>query len=117
MNLKKAKERNMVQERVKQLSKYKLLIIDEIGYLPLDKECGDLLFQLINGFYEKKSLIITTNKPFNEWADLFGCEIISSAILDRLLHHSIIVSITGKSYRIYESCKENGIVFDDKESK
>ncbi len=102
----------MLAERIKMLSKYKLLIIDEIGYLELDKEAGSLLFQLVNAFYEKKSIIITTNKPFELWSELFGCEIIATAILDRLLHHSVIISINGKSYRTYQALKENQINID-----
>lgn len=120
--LKKAKERNMLDERIKNFTKYKLLIIDEIGYLPLDKEIGNVFFQLVNIFYEKKSLIITTNKPFDQWGELFGCNIIASAILDRLLHHSVIMNITGKSYRTYQALVENDIDFtkndlDKQESK
>ncbi len=111
--LKKAKERNMLDERIKNFAKYKLLIIDEIGYLPLDKEIGNVFFQLVNIFYERKSLIITTNKPFDQWGELFNCDIIASAILDRLLHHSIIINITGKSYRTYQALLENDINTDE----
>ena len=107
--LKKAKDRNMLEDRLKHFSKYKVLIVDEIGYLPLDIESGNMFFQLINKFYENKSMIITTNKPFNEWGDLFGDNVIATAILDRLLHHSIIININGKSYRTHQALKENGI--------
>ena len=77
-----------------------MLLIDEVGYLPIDKEGGNLLFQLINKRYEKHSTIITTNIPFGKWGELFGDIMIANAILDRLIHHSIIFNITGKSYRI-----------------
>ena len=99
-NLKKASYENRLQDKLKNYEKYGLLIIDEVGYLPIDKEGGNLLFQLINKRYEKHSTIITTNIPFGKWGELFGDIMIANAILDRLIHHSIIFNITGKSYRI-----------------
>ena len=97
--LKKAYSQNRLDEQLKTLSKYKLLIIDEVGYLPIDIEASNMLFQLINKRYEKNSTIITTNKPFSKWGELFGDNMIANAILDRLLHHSHVISITGRSYR------------------
>ena len=97
--LKKAYSHNRLDDKLKTLSKYKLLIIDEVGYLPIDTEAANMLFQLINKRYEKNSTIITTNKPFSRWGELFGDNMIANAILDRLLHHSHVISITGKSYR------------------
>lgn len=97
--LKKAHSHNRLDEKLKILSKYRLLIIDEVGYLPIDLEAANMLFQLINKRYEKNSTIITTNKPFSKWGELFGDNMIANAILDRLLHHSHVISITGKSYR------------------
>ena len=91
---------NRLQEKLKNYEKYSLLIIDEVGYLPIDKEGGNLLFQLINKRYEKHSTSITTNISFGKWGDLFGDIMIANAILDRLIHHSTIFNITGKSYRI-----------------
>lgn len=97
--LKKAYLQNRLDDKLKTLSKYKLLIIDEVGYLPIDIESANMLFQLINKRYEKNSTIITTNKPFSKWGELFGDNMIANAILDRLLHHSYVINITGKSYR------------------
>ena len=97
--LKKAHSHNRLDDKLKTLSKYKLLIIDEVGYLPIDTEAANMLFQLINKRYEKNSTIITTNKSFSRWGELFGDNMIANAILDRLLHHSHVISITGKSYR------------------
>ena len=91
---------NRLDDKLKTLSKYKLLIIDEVGYLPIEKESANMLFQLINKRYEKCSTIITTNKAFSEWGELFGDSMIANAILDRLLHHSHIINITGNSYRL-----------------
>lgn len=98
-SLKKAYLQNRLDDKIKTLSKYKLLIIDEVGYLPIDIETANMLFQLINKRYEKNSTIITTNKPFSKWGELFGDNMIANAILDRLLHHSHVINITGKSYR------------------
>ena len=97
--LKKAHSQNRLDDKLKTLAKYKLLIIDEVGYLPIDIEAANMLFQLINKRYEKSSTIITTNKSFSKWGELFGDNMIANAILDRLLHHSHVISITGKSYR------------------
>ena len=97
--LKRAYSQNRLDEKLRNLSKYKLLIIDEVGYLPIDIEASNMLFQLINKRYEKNSTIITTNKPFSKWGELFGDNMIANAILDRLLHHSHVISISGKSYR------------------
>lgn len=109
-NLKKANLQNRLEDKLKTYSKYKLLIIDEIGYLPIDTEGANMLFQLINKRYEKVSTIITTNKPFSKWGDLFGDNTIANAILDRLVYHSHIVNIKGNSYRLKDKLlkeKEN----------
>ena len=98
--MKKANLENRLDSRLKYFSKYKLLIIDELGYLPIDKEDSKLFFQLIDMRYEKKSTILTTNINFNAWDDIFYDPIIANAILDRILHHAHVVSITGNSYRL-----------------
>ena len=100
LQLKRAKLENRLETRLKFFSKYKVLIIDEVGYLPIDKEGANLLFQLINKRYENSSTIITTNKPFSEWGEVFGDSVLASAILDRLLHHSHVINIVGFSYRL-----------------
>lgn len=99
-NLLKANHENRLEERLKQYAKYKVLIIDEIGYLPTSIEGANLFFQLIAKRYEKHSTIFTTNKNFGEWVDVF--QAISAAILDRILHHSRVVKIVGDSYRLKE---------------
>lgn len=98
--LKKSHLQNRLEDKLKTLAKYKVLIIDEVGYLPIDVEAANMLFQLINKRYEKTSTIITTNKPFSEWGELFGDSMIANAILDRLLHHSHVININGNSYRL-----------------
>lgn len=98
--LNKAQYENKLDKRIKHFCSYELLIIDEIGYLPIDRQGANLLFQLIAKRYEKKSTIITTNMTFNKWGDVFNDNTLANAILDRLLHHSSIINITGNSYRI-----------------
>ena len=100
MQLKKAKLENRLEARLKHFFKYKLLIIDELGYLPIKKDDAKLFFQLIDKRYEKRSTIITTNINFNSWDDVFFDPVIANAILDRVLHHAHVVNITGKSYRL-----------------
>jgi len=95
-----ANNENRLNYALKNFNKYKLLIIDEIGYLSFDKNAANLFFQLIAKRYEQKSTIITTNQPFSKWGEVFSDNTIANAILDRILHHSHIFNITGNSYRI-----------------
>ena len=97
--LKKAHIENRLETRIKHFSKYRLLIIDEIGYLPIGEEEAKMFFQLIDMRYEKKSTIITSNINLSDWGKIFSDSLIASAILDRLVHHSSIVNILGNSYR------------------
>lgn len=98
--LNKAHYENKLDQRIKHFCRYELLIIDEIGYLPVDKQGANLFFQLIAKRYEKHSTIITTNQTFNKWGDVFSDSVLANAILDRLLHHSTVINIKGTSYRI-----------------
>lgn len=107
--LNKAHFENKLEQRIKHYSKYQLLIIDEIGYLPVDKQGANLFFQLIAKRYEKHSTIITTNMNFSKWGEVFSDNILANAILDRLLHHSSVININGNSYRIKDKIKQ----FDD----
>lgn len=97
---------NSTDEKMKKLNKYQMLIIDEIGYIPMDKRGANLFFQLISSRYEKYPIILTSNKSFNDWGELFADSVIASAILDRLLHHSVVVNIKGESYRLRKKKKE-----------
>ena len=99
LQLKRAHLENRLETRLKFFAKYKLLIIDEVGFLPLDSESSNLLFQLITKRYEKHSTIITTNNSLSRWGEIFGDNVLANAILDRLIHHSHIINITGRSYR------------------
>lgn len=98
-NLRKAYSENRLEARLKHYNKYKVLIIDEIGYLPIDQLGANLFFQLITKRYEHNSTIITTNQPFSKWGEVFSDITLANAILDRLLHHSHIIKIVGPSYR------------------
>ncbi|MBU5317827.1 IS21-like element helper ATPase IstB [Clostridium bornimense] len=104
--LKRAKLENRLDARLKHFNKYKLLIIDELGYLPIDAEDSKLFFQLIDMRYENKSTILTTNINFNSWDDIFYDPIIANAILDRILHHAHVVSISGNSYRLKDHLRQ-----------
>jgi DNA replication protein DnaC len=104
--LKRAKLENRLESRLKHFCHYRLLIIDEIGYLPIDKEDSNLFFQLIDRRYERKSTILTTNMNFNEWDGIFYDAVVANAILDRVLHHSHVIAISGKSYRLKDHIKQ-----------
>ena len=98
---------NRLDSRLRHFCHYKLLIIDEIGYLPIDKEDSNLFFQLIDKRYEKKSTIFTTNMNFNEWDEIFYDVVVSNAILGRILHHSHVITISGKSNRLKDHIQTN----------
>lgn len=106
---KQASKENRVEQVVKHYLKYTVLIIDEIGYLPIDKNASYGFFQLIAARYEKRPTILTTNQPFSKWGEVFGDPVIANAIIDRLVHHCELIKITGMSYRI----KDKNIFDDD----
>ena len=97
---KQASKENRVEKIVKHYLKYSLLIIDEIGYLPVDRDSSYGFFQLIAARYENRSTILTTNQPFSKWGEVFGDPVIANAIIDRLVHHCEVIKINGMSYRI-----------------
>jgi DNA replication protein DnaC len=100
--LNKAHYENRLTERLRLFTKYKVLIIDEIGYLPMDIQGANLFFQLIAKRYEKNTTILTSNKMFSQWNEVFSDLTIASAILDRILHHCTVINIKGESYRLKE---------------
>ena len=103
--LAKAESEGSLTEKLTEFSKPKLLIVDELGYLPFERRAAHLFFQLVNRRYEKGSLLITTNQRVSEWGTVFGDEVLATAILDRLLHHSHTLMISGESYRLREKRK------------
>ena len=107
LKLNKAQKENRLDKQLQHLAQYKVLIIDEIGYLPVDHQGSNLFFQLIAKRYTNKSTIITTNMPFSRWGEVFSDNTLASAVLDRLLHYSHIIRITGNSYRIKDKIVES----------
>jgi DNA replication protein DnaC len=112
--LSKAHSEGRLEEKLKFFTTPRLLIIDEIGYLPIDRVGANLFFQLISRRYERGPMILTSNQSFGAWGEVFGDRIIATAILDRLLHHAVTLNIRGNSYRLKEKLKA-GLVrsFDD----
>ena len=91
-----------LEQRLAQLAKPKLLIVDEFGYRPLEPQAADLLFALVSRRYERGSMLITSNRSVGEWGMVLNDQVVATAILDRLLHHSHVVTIRGDSYRLRE---------------
>jgi DNA replication protein DnaC len=104
-SLVRAHTENRLEEKLKLLVQPKLLIIDEIGYLPIERLGANLFFQLVSRRYERGSILLTSNQSLAGWGQVFGDQVIATAILDRLLHHSTIVNIKGESYRLKEKRK------------
>jgi len=101
----KARRENRLERALQQLTYPKLLIVDEIGYLPLSREEASLFFQLVVRRYERASLIVTSNKIFLDWGEVFNDHVLATAILDGLLHHATTLNIKGESYRLKEKRK------------
>ena len=101
-SLARAEREGRLKERLRFYARNSLLIIDEIGYLPLQSGGANLFFQLINARYERSAMILTSNRGFSEWGEIFGDPVVASALLDRLLHHAIVIPIEGNSYRLRE---------------
>jgi DNA replication protein DnaC len=98
--LAKAEREGSLREKIRFFCRFSLLIVDEIGYLPVVPGGGNLFFQLVNARYEKGAMILTSNRGFAEWGDVFGDPVVATAMLDRLLHHAVVIQIEGSSYRL-----------------
>ena len=107
--LKNANMNGILEKKLKALAKYDVLIIDEMGYLPFDREGAHCFFQLVSRRYERSSMIFTSNKSYGEWGEIFHDHVIAAAILDRILHHCTTINIKGESYRLKER-KKHGLV-------
>src|SRR5216684_8292076 len=99
-SLAKAEREGLLRERIRWFCRASLLIVDEIGYLPVVQGGGNLFFQLVNARYERGAMILTSNRGFAEWGEVFGDAVVATALLDRLLHHAVVVQIEGSSYRL-----------------
>jgi len=103
--LTKAHAEGRLEDKLKLYTAPRLLIIDEIGYLPIDRVGANLFFQLISRRYERGPMILTSNQSFGAWGEVFGDRVIATAILDRLLHHAVTMNIRGNSYRLKDKLK------------
>jgi DNA replication protein DnaC len=114
--LTRALTENRLEEKLKLFTTPRLLVIDEIGYLPIDRAGANLFFQLISRRYERGPMILTSNQSFAAWGEVFGDRVIATAILDRLLHHAVTVNIRGNSYRLKEKLKAGLVRTEETES-
>jgi DNA replication protein DnaC len=89
-----------LDQELDRLQRFPLLVVDEVGYIPFDPEAANLMFMLVSRRYERASMIVTSNKPFSAWGEIFGDEVVAAAMIDRLVHHAEIVSLKGDSYRL-----------------
>ena len=98
--IERAHAEGRLEEKLLHFSKPKLLVVDELGYLPFEKRSAHLFFQLVARRYERGSMLLTTNQMVSQWGSVFGDDVMAAAILDRLLHHSHTLMINGESYRL-----------------
>jgi DNA replication protein DnaC len=89
-----------LQDELRRLLRYPLLVVDEVGYIPFEPEAANLFFQLVSSRYERASLIVTSNKPFGRWGEVFGDDVVAAAMIDRLVHHAEVLNLRGDSYRL-----------------
>ena len=100
--LEQAQHRNALDAELRRLERYSLLVVDEIGYLPLERQAANLLFALVARRYERGSIIVTSNRGFEAWGEILGDAMVAAALIDRLVHHAHIITLKGKSYRLRE---------------
>jgi DNA replication protein DnaC len=98
--LSEAQRAGRLADEITRLQRIPLLVVDEVGYIPFDPAAANLIFQLVSARYERASLIVTSNKPFSAWGEIFGDEVVAAAMIDRLVHHAEILALKGDSYRL-----------------
>jgi DNA replication protein DnaC len=98
--LAEAKRDGRLEDELAALGRIPLLIVDEVGYIPFDPHAANLMFALVSSRYERASMIVTSNKPFSRWGEIFGDDVVAAAMIDRLVHHAEILSLKGDSYRL-----------------
>ncbi len=89
-----------LEAELRRLGRVLLVVVDEVGYVPFDPQAANLMFHLVSSRYERASLIVTSNKPFSGWGEIFGDDVVATAMIDRLIHHAEILSLKGDSYRL-----------------
>jgi len=89
-----------LQDELRRLARYPLLVVDEVGYIPFEPEAANLFFQLVSSRYERATLIVTSNKSFGRWGEVFGDDVVAAAMIDRLVHHAEVIALKGDSYRL-----------------
>jgi len=95
-----AKRQGGLEAELRRLGRVPLLVVDEVGYIPFDPEAANLMFSLVSARYERASLVVTSNKAFSAWGEIFGDEVVAAAMIDRLVHHAEILALKGDSYRL-----------------
>jgi DNA replication protein DnaC len=100
--LEAAQERNSLEAELRRLERYGVLVVDEVGYLPLERAAANLLFALVARRYERGSIIVTSNRSFEQWGEILGDAMVAAALIDRLVHHATMIGLKGKSYRLRE---------------
>ncbi len=100
--LEAAQDRNGLEAELRRLERYHVLVVDEVGYLPLERQAANLLFALISRRYERGSIVVTSNRSFEQWGEILGDAMVAAALIDRLVHHATMVTLKGKSYRLKE---------------
>jgi DNA replication protein DnaC len=100
--LEAAQDRNRLEDELRRLERYHLLVVDEVGYLPLERQAANLLFALVSRRYERGSIVVTSNRSFEQWGEILGDAMVAAALIDRLVHHATMVALKGKSYRLRE---------------
>jgi DNA replication protein DnaC len=100
--LEAAQDRNQLEAELCRLERYHLLVVDEVGYLPLERQAANLLFARVSRRYERGSIIVTSNRGFEQWGEILGDAMVAAALIDRLVHHATMITVKGKSYRLRE---------------
>ena len=100
--LEAAQDRNQLETELRPLERYQLLVVDEVGYPPLERQAANLLFALVSRRYERGSIIVTSNRGFEQWGEILGDAMVAAALIDRLVHHATMITLKGKSYRLRE---------------
>jgi len=100
--LEQAQDRNQLEQELRRLERDHLLVVDEVGYLPLERQAANLLFALVSRRYERGSIAVTSNRGFEQWGEILGDAMVAAALIDRLVHHATMITLKGKSYRLRE---------------